>query len=770
MHREISELDEVLAGKRNEGQESCSNSSYTIHDIIAQVVPRGLATSSEGDPMGLIDIFGEAAAGKPDSPSRTLEALTAYSVDPSPSGSKERTSDTREPIEGSDEVPTPLTRNTTTSVDLAEGQDGIFVFEFEDNETKNAGVIAVQIVKEVDSGETETPSDRPQSIAKDEPQKTLNRSTTDDAAGSTQPPSEMDEHQRTIRTELPGACSSPPHRKSIAAPTSFDYTYPHIPFSEVETPKAAGGRVREFSRMDSRDTSECQGTRAEKFLGSIDRKDALEAFRTSCRNFSDMDFYKALLMRGAQVISENPRDVPSFYCLHVISAFLSNAKHIDIPHTPEKMVDFSRQCLFRSLTVSNQVASAGMMGWLEYGSSTHVRDIERPFEIQHAVACNYAKRQMWRDAEDTLKALVMSLEQQFPPYHPTTLAALLDLAAVSAVISNDTFAARNVKKASQRLSLYLSEVEDRFISRRDECIRDRHSNDAVFRIDRDRDWLSMLTTFVSTFESHLDRELVRIIGSDNHIALVHHCLVADSLVVLANCVATATQSSISGATRRAYYWGQALIHYRYALKGFTRKLGLDDPNVAAVAYGAARCLRELGRTEEALQVLSKIVDISKQAVAAESIATKSTPRNVASDRDPRRSSFLPQRCFRRREPVHAKTKGCKRMSSALCFWLMAALTADTNPDERGRDRALGLLRSASKSLQAGLVAIPERDSSTKAAYIEFLQKIEDEAKSLLGIPRDSERGREEQGSAPHHANRSTSSYPMSSQQPSMWST
>jgi tetratricopeptide (TPR) repeat protein len=227
---------------------------------------------------------------------------------------------------------------------------------------------------------------------------------------------------------------------------------------------------------------------------------------------------------------------------------------------------------------------------------------------------------------------------------------------------------------------------------------------------------------------------------------------------------------MSEATCAAEYWRKALIHYRYALKGFTRKVILHDPNVAAVAYGAARCLRELGRTEEALQVLSKIVDISEQAIAAESIATKSTPRNIASDRDQRKSSFLPQRCFRRRKPAQSKSQGCKRMSSALCFWLMAALTAEINPDERGRDRALSLLCSASKSLQAGLVDIPERDSSTKAAYIEFLHTIEEEAKSLLGTPRDGEgrSGRDEQASTRHHTNRP--SYPMSSQQLNMWLT
>jgi tetratricopeptide (TPR) repeat protein len=779
LHHELSELDEIVAGERIEDQESRSDLSLTIHNMIAEVVPRGLTTSPEGDPMDLLDIFSQAAAGKPDSPS-----------------------DSRKPIQRPVEEPTPLTRNTTTSVDSAEGHDGIFVPEFEKNETKTAGAFAIRIVKRVDEGETKT-SDPPQSIPevhggairKDEIHETLSRSNVDDAVGSAKPPSEMDEHQQIIRTELPGASSSPQHRKSedkdthassaddpvqscqtasahsIATPISFDDAHPDLPLSEVVTPKAAGGKARGFSRIYTSGTSEYQAPRAGKVWGSSERKDALESLRTSCGGFPDKDFYKALLMRGAQVISENPRDVPSFYCMYVISTFLSTtSEEVKIAPTPEAMVEFSRQCLLRCLTVSNQVASTGMIGWLEYGSSTHyLRDIERPSEILHAVACNYAHRQMWRDAEDTLKALVMSLEQHFPPHHPTTLAALLDLAAVSSVISNDKFATRTVKGVSQRLSFYLSEVEDRFFSRRDECITDRQTSDAVFRIDRDRDWLSMLTIFVSTFESHLDRELVRIIGGDNHITLVHHCLVADALVVLANCVETTTQSSRSGANRAADYWRQALIHYRHALKGFTRKLGLDDPNIAAAAYGAARCLRELGRTEEALQVLSKIVDISELAVAAESIAmaTKSAPCNVASDRDQKRSSFLPQRCFRRRKPAQSRTHSGKRMSSALCFWLMAALTADINPDEGGRDRALSLLRSASKSLQLGLADIPERDSSIKVAYIDFLQKIEDEAKSLLGTPRDSERGREEQGSTRHHTNRP--GYPMLSQQPKMWS-
>jgi tetratricopeptide (TPR) repeat protein len=814
LHREIAELDEVLAAEGRGGQESGSNSCFSIHTMIEEINPRRLTTTLQGDPIDLVSILSDAAATTPDTSFETSEPVTPDAAvatrtsGPEAVGSDSQTQTT---IKKSDEEATPLIRNTIISVDPTESHDGIFVPEFGNNKAKVDDTVAVRIVNGADDGDGKT-SDLPQSIpeehegafGEDRTEEVSNRSGTGDAAGT----SERDELQKIVQAEPPGGGKLTPQRRksadedapdtsadgpvqssqtgyvpSISVSTSFEYT--DLPLSEVETPKAAGGKARGFSRIDTRSTSKSLGTRAATFWGSSVRKDALESLRTSYRAFTDMDFYKALLMHGAQVISDNARDVPSFYSMHAIFAFLSESERIESPPhlgldafvTPEKMVKLSRQCLFRCLVISNQAASTGMLGWLEYGSSVQcLRDIERPFELQHAIACNYAHRQMWRDAEDALKALVMSLEQQFPPYHPTTLAALLDLAAVSSVISNDTFATRTLTRVSQRLSFYLSKVEDSFLSHRDENITDREASDVVFRIDHDRDWLSMLTTFVSTFESDLDREIVRIIGSDCHIALVHHCFVADALAVLANCIATATANKPSRSgmgrdtSRDVHYWRQALFHYRHALEGFTRKLGLNDPNVAAAAYGAARCLRELGRTEEALQVLSKIVKLSEQALVTESsIATKSAPRNAESGRDQKTISFLPQRCFRRRKPTKSRIHSCNRMSSALCFWLMAALTADTNPDERGWDRSLSLLRSASNSLQAGLKEIPKGDASTKAAYIEFLQRLEDEAKNLLGTLKDGERvsGREGKGSSRGHTSRP--GYPMSSQQPKLWS-
>jgi hypothetical protein len=129
-----------------------------------------------------------------------------------------------------------------------------------------------------------------------------------------------------------------------------------------------------------------------------------------------------------------------------------------------------------------------------------------------------------------------------------------------------------------------------------------------------------------------------------------------------------------------------------------------------------RCkVSELGRTEEALQVLSKIVDISSKLVAARSVAHRLL-RAISRSR-PEKGSFLPAEMFPATKKPARSRQGCKRMSSALCF-TVAALTADISLTN-GTGSCAEPVVFGLKSLQTGLVDILERDSST--AYIEFLQ-------------------------------------------------
>lgn len=585
--------------------------------------------------------------------------------------------------------------------------------------------------------------------------------------------------------------------RTLTVSTSFDHVGPTASFSEANTPRAAGRDLRHVDTASfpgglglsetivetrspvttpERQSQEYLGTRAGNFAESIERKKALVSINAKSREWSETDFYAAVLRRGAQTVLENPRDVPSFVCMHALFSFLSDSDRFeslglsdsDEFASRQDMMKYSQQCLFRCWIISNQAASTGMMGWMEFDSDHQPeKDIERPLAFQYEIACKFAHRRMWTDAEDILKDLIMSRELHFSPVHPLTLATLLDFAAVCSARARDELVTRTIARVSQRLCSYLSEMEDKFLSRRDENLTDSHTKAVMFRTDHDRKWLSMLTGFVSSFQSHLDREMVRIIGHDHDIALVHHCFLADSIAVLANCVATAKAFSLSTGSSdpmdQDHYWRQAFLHYQYALKGFTRTKGLGHQNVAAAAYGAARCLRELGRTGEALEILSTVVEVSEHALLSKTIfsTVKSTPPG-----DEAKTSFLPQRCFRQ----HKKVSSGKRLSSGLCYWLMAALTADTKIDDEGRDRSLGLLRAASKSVQAGLSEIHEDDKSTRATYIDVLERIEEEAKHILELFIKTKDGSSQSTNNAQRDKESRRAYPVSPpQQPSLWS-
>lgn len=70
---------------------------------------------------------------------------------------------------------------------------------------------------------------------------------------------------------------------------------------------------------------------------------------------------------------------------------------------------------------------------------------------------------------------------------------------------------------------------------------------------------------------------------------------------------------------------------------------------------------------------------------------------------------------------------------ALCLWLMSILSADKCKDDEGRNRAFRFLHTSSVSLQLALTEMHYGDEKTRTICIDFLEKIELEAKSLSKI-------------------------------------
>lgn len=174
------------------------------------------------------------------------------------------------------------------------------------------------------------------------------------------------------------------------------------------------------------------------------------------------------------------------------------------------------------------------------------------------------------------------------------------------MVEKTAFAERAVLRAAERSSAYLSEMEHKYLFHLTMCRSVGKLGDTVFLLNG-RDAIFMLHAFVSIFQSQLGRDIATLVSSENEIILTNHCFMADALSVLANCTAAAwcLLGSAPGSTHNngATYWQLAFAHYQRAFDGFSRSKGLDDPSVARAAYGLARCLREFGETDKALQFL-----------------------------------------------------------------------------------------------------------------------------------------------------------------------
>jgi len=402
----------------------------------------------------------------------------------------------------------------------------------------------------------------------------------------------------------------------------------------------------------------------------------------------------------------------------------------------------SKECLLRCLAISNQGTAVGMIGWVEYGAENFSRIFDGPMLILRDLAYTFACLGERKKTIDSLQSLTTKCDQHLPVYHPMTLCAMLDLAGAARLASCLTLQQTTMKDFAIRLAFYLSEQEQCFFSKLSAVSGCEKSQEkTVIQVDDNTAGITMLKAFTEAFENQLSETLLkRVCGCSknvaNEILLAGHCYLADSLMVLANCILTAESlfggTSLKKRTSR-FYWKKAYKHYEVAFKGLTQqKKKLSNSAVLSASYGMARCLREIGQREQALQILSSAVTaLGRQA-------NMTFENEDVADRSGISLSMLPRSHAAARRSFLSKTSSYNReYSLALFLWLMAVISVESVPcRERGRMRALSLLHAASETLRGFIAAQHttepgEDDLLHIKTCSDLLRRIEEEAKVLL---------------------------------------
>lgn len=459
--------------------------------------------------------------------------------------------------------------------------------------------------------------------------------------------------------------------------------------------------------------------------------------------FSDEHRIIALLDHGLHQVSRAPRDLAALSCIFVVLLYLLEDKRFEaLPssfdpsvRTREGIARLSTECLLRSLSISFQATSTGMTGWLEHGLSGHFdRMAERPFWLLQRLAAHFAGHGQWRDSEEVLQATLLRCEQHVPLYHPFTLVSLLDLAGICDKKAKTVEARRLVRQLNRRLAYYLTEMERACFDWLHGLLTDGNDEVPVFRINNGHGPLGNLESFGRMLEEQLDRGMLVVLASQP-LGTLNRRIVGDAFAVLANCISASERLHDGSSDASARYWRRALNHYKIA---FAAKHEDDAVDVYCIAYSIARCLRELGESDRALQLLSTVLgETGTDVIASPSRSFDSYPdvetellsaakEVVFTESDRHAHVFLPKSAS-----THANDDSCMTvdMAMGLCYWLMAVLVV--GPDPESRHRAVRRLRAASRSMQHALRGMSQSQATLRAACVAHLQTIEQEAKDLL---------------------------------------
>ncbi|GKY93347.1 hypothetical protein MPSEU_000302300 [Mayamaea pseudoterrestris] len=455
-----------------------------------------------------------------------------------------------------------------------------------------------------------------------------------------------------------------------------------------------------------------------------------------------------ILQYGGSIASANPRDIPSHFCMHMLLMHVSKGDLSDLVDTElnerDKVVACAQQYLTRCLAIALQGSSSGMTGWFEHGSGcSHGMDTEQAITFMYHLATSFAATDSWQQVEHVLQTVVLQLERQLSWNHPMVLVATLDLAGVAARNSKTRLAKRLMASAVQRVSQFLTRMEGLYFNELADTFPDEATGafNVKVRWNEGTSPLCLLDAFVKTLKHHARLELLVTFGRDDDVTLATHDFIADALAVHANCLSVA--ESIFGTALQecesTHLWKSAYDSYMivYNLSSAkTQPGGRMESKTSLAAYGASRCLCQLGQSDKAFCFLSSVLDEALDTVSSyRDDVEQADDLNVAApsargkNRNASSSPFVPCHIVSSSNN-NADCMSGRNMAIGFCQWQLATLSADLHPERR--TQCLRYLQSSALSLRRALQS--QDDEATRAKCLELLRIVTDEAKRLIQFP------------------------------------
>jgi hypothetical protein len=459
--------------------------------------------------------------------------------------------------------------------------------------------------------------------------------------------------------------------------------------------------------------------------------DLLDKLREDTTTLCDEERSLALLECAFACASEKLEDLVRSFCLCSVVLYCvrhfptsKNFKLRDIIGEPAGLLGLSRSYLVKSLSVCLNVRLE------EQEIDDEIKFGKRAPCLLNLLALTYAEEGRWNDAASVLETLILMCEERYTKVNPILITAMLDLASMSRRAGNHSHAGQLLMQVTERVSMLLVETEASYMEYLRNASRDTTNDAPLFYLDDGRDSFEILRQFVIVFQQvdgQVDLQRFR----DPWICWIYHRILGDSFAVLANCEQATwlylSTNSIDHSHMETirYYWSCALSHFEKAFEGFSAVAGLENRDVSGAIFGMVRCLRELGETDKALELLSMMVAGLENVTHApqdpfdSDLNSSSSPCYVA------HALLTTQQGQNADHPCFDH-----HIVRALCLWWMSILSVDKNKGQEGRNRAFRFLHTSSLSLQLALTEMHPNDEDTRKVCVNFLETIEQEAKNI----------------------------------------
>ncbi|GAX23108.1 hypothetical protein FisN_25Lh053 [Fistulifera solaris] len=464
-------------------------------------------------------------------------------------------------------------------------------------------------------------------------------------------------------------------------------------------------------------------------LSDTSKDDMLDILRKDTMTLCDEEFPLALLECAFACASGKVEDPACSFCLclvvlYCVRLFPTNEKFKlgDNFDEPAGFLGLARSYLVKSLSVCLDVRleEQEIDDEIKFGKSAP--------GLLNLLALTYAEEGRWNDAASVLTTLILLCEERYTKVNPILITAMLDLASMSRRAGNHSHAAQLLTQTTERVSMLLVGTEASYMEYLRNASRDTTSDAPMFYLDDGRDSFEILRQFVIVFQQgHVDLQRFR----DPWICSFYHRVLGDSFAVLANCEQATWLHLPTSSTKQShtetirYYWSCALSHFEKAFEGFSAVAGIENSDVSGTVFGMVRCLRELGETDKALELLSMIV-------AGLENVTPAALDSVDSDLNPSRSPCYVAHALHttKQGQIAGRPRVNHHIMRALCLWWMSILSVDKNKGKDGRDRAFRFLHTSSLSLQLALTEMHPGDEDTRKVCVDFLETIEQEARNI----------------------------------------